>query len=75
MTSILPSLGPLEIANVLLVGERRKRCMQADTMARTGFLASLLISVDGTTTARAGGDTLNLARAQPGPFRLRRRLP
>jgi predicted nucleic acid-binding protein len=62
--AIVPSLWPLEIANVLLVGERRKRCTQADTVTWTGFLASLPISVDGETTARAWGDTLNLARAQ-----------
>jgi predicted nucleic acid-binding protein len=33
-------------------------------VAWTGFLASLPISVDGATTARAWGDTLSLARTQ-----------
>jgi predicted nucleic acid-binding protein len=52
------------VANALLVGERRKRCTQADTTAWTGFLQSLPITVDQETTGRAWGDVLNLARSQ-----------
>jgi predicted nucleic acid-binding protein len=60
----VPSLWHLEIANVLLVGERRGRSTQADTVNWTGFLAGLPITIDGETTARAWTDTLSLARAQ-----------
>jgi hypothetical protein len=51
--AVVPALWPLEIANVLLAGERRKRCTPADTATWMTFLASLPITVDGETTARA----------------------
>jgi predicted nucleic acid-binding protein len=51
------------VANVLLVGERRGRSSQADTVTWLGFLNSLPILVDGETNTRAWGDTINLARA------------
>ena len=35
----VPRLWHLELANVLLVGERRGRCTQADTTSWLGFLA------------------------------------
>jgi predicted nucleic acid-binding protein len=64
VTAFVPSIWPLEVANALLVGERRKRCTQADTSAWTGFLQSLPITVDDETTARAWGDILTLALSQ-----------
>jgi predicted nucleic acid-binding protein len=60
---IVPSLWHLEIANVLVVAERRGRSAQSDTLTWTGFLSSLPITVDGETVARAWTDTLSLARA------------
>jgi predicted nucleic acid-binding protein len=60
---VVPALWHLKVANVLLVGERRKRSTQADTIAWTGFLKSLSVEVDGETTARAWTDILSLARA------------
>jgi predicted nucleic acid-binding protein len=60
----VPSLWPLEVANALLMGERRGRSTQADTATWTAFLTSLPISVDDETNARAWNDTLNLARSQ-----------
>jgi predicted nucleic acid-binding protein len=60
--AVVPTLWHLEVANVLLVGERRGRCTQANTVTWLNFLASLPIDVDPETTARAWGDTLNLAR-------------
>ncbi|MBX6314439.1 MAG: type II toxin-antitoxin system VapC family toxin [Isosphaeraceae bacterium] len=36
--AFVPSLWPLEIANVLLLGERRGRSTQADTAHWTSFL-------------------------------------
>jgi predicted nucleic acid-binding protein len=59
---LAPRLWHLEVANVLLVGERRGRCSQADTTIWLGFLAGLPIPVDGATEARAWSDTINLAR-------------
>src|SRR6185437_1213302 len=52
----------LEVANVLLVGERRGRCSQADTTQWLSYLSGLPIVVDGATEARAWSDTVSLAR-------------
>src|SRR3954452_4971325 len=61
---LVPRLWHLEIANVLLVGERRGRCSQADTTSWLSYLSGLPIVVDAATEARAWTDTLNLARQQ-----------
>jgi predicted nucleic acid-binding protein len=60
--AIVPDLWHLEVANTLLVGERRKRSTQANTVTWLGFLASLPIAVDEDTRAHAFGDALSLAR-------------
>jgi predicted nucleic acid-binding protein len=60
--AIVPDLWHLEVANTLLVGERRKRSTQANTVTWLGFFASLPIAADDETTAHAFGDTLSLAR-------------
>src|SRR5579883_1433798 len=59
---LVPRLWHLEIANVLLFGERRGRCSQADTTQWLAYLAGLPIVLDGETEARAWSDTLGLAR-------------
>jgi predicted nucleic acid-binding protein len=59
---LVPRLWHLEIANVLIVGERRGRCTQADTASWISYLSGLPILVDGATEARAWGETLHLAR-------------
>src|SRR3954451_14317850 len=59
----VPSLWPLEVANALLVGERRKRITPPDTAKFLSLLGTFPITVDDETTARAWGDTLGLARA------------
>jgi predicted nucleic acid-binding protein len=59
---LVPRLWHLEIANVLLVGERKKRCARADTTQWLAYLSALPIAVDGETEARAWSDTLDLAR-------------
>jgi predicted nucleic acid-binding protein len=59
---LVPRLWHLEVANVLLVGERRKRCTQADTTTWLSFLSGLPVVVDGATEARAWSDIINLAR-------------
>jgi predicted nucleic acid-binding protein len=61
-TAIVPDLWHLEVANTLLVGERRKRSTQANTVTWLGFLSSLPIEVDEETKAHAIGDTISLAR-------------
>src|SRR5271165_4629152 len=58
---IVPRLWHLEVANVLLVGERRGRCSQADTTQWLSHLALLPIVVDNATEARAWSDTLSFA--------------
>ncbi len=60
--AFVPDLWHLEVANTLLVGERRKRSTQANTVTWIGFLSSLPIAVDDETKAHAFGNTLNLAR-------------
>src|SRR5512135_424260 len=59
---LVPRLWHLEIANVLLVGERRGRCTQADTTAWLSFLSGLPIVVDVATEAHAWTDALALGR-------------
>ena len=59
---LVPRLWHLEVANVLIVSERRARCTQADTINWLGFLSGLRITVDGETERRAWSDTIALAR-------------
>src|SRR5271165_6165935 len=59
---VVPRLWHLEVANVLLVSERRKRCSQADTTKWLSYLATLPIVVDASTEIRAWSDTIGLAR-------------
>lgn len=59
-----PSLWPLEVANVLLVGERRGRISAADVSRFLALLDTFPITIDDETTARAWVETLALARAQ-----------
>jgi predicted nucleic acid-binding protein len=62
-TAFVPSLWHLEVANALLMGERRKRSTEADTARWLAFLTPLPITVDDETPTRAWGDVLRLARA------------
>jgi predicted nucleic acid-binding protein len=62
--AFVPYLWHLEVANTLLVGERRKRSTQANTVAWLGFLAHLPITVDEETKLHAFGDITNLGRSQ-----------
>lgn len=61
-TAWVPSLWHLEVANALLMGERRKRSTAANSATWLSFLTPLPIVVDDETTVRAWGDVLHLAR-------------
>ncbi len=81
--AIVPTLWPLEVANALLMGERRKRSTEAETIHWIGILGRLPIVIDAETNAQAWGDTIALARghklsAYDGAYlelAIRRRLP
>jgi len=59
---IVPTIWPLEVANALLVCERRKRLTEADTVRFLAFLQAMPIVVDEETASRALDDILFLAR-------------
>jgi predicted nucleic acid-binding protein len=59
---LVPRLWHLEVANVLMVGTRRKRCSQADTTPWLAYLAGLPIVLDGATELQAWSRTVNPAR-------------
>src|SRR5437867_2988509 len=60
--AIVPAIWPLEVANALLMGERRKRSTQAQATAWIQHLATMPISVEPLTTAQAWGSVLAIAR-------------
>ncbi len=61
-TAVVPSHWPLEVANVLLVAERRGRLKEADSTRFLELLGALPIEVDSETHARAIGAILSLGR-------------
>lgn len=58
---VVPGLWPLEVANVLLVAERRGRITIFERRQALITLAELPIHIEPQTTARAWADTLTLA--------------
>jgi len=58
----VPALWPLEVANTLLHGERRRRLTVAASQRFLGLLEALPIEIHRETTARATGPTLTVAR-------------
>src|SRR3954470_18123888 len=60
--AVVPSLWPLEAANVLLRSERHGRITQADSTTFLHLLKSLPIRIDEETACRALGDVMGLAR-------------
>ena len=82
-SSVVPMLWPLEVANALLMGERRKRSTEAETIRWIGILNRLPIIIDDETNKRAWSDTIALARghklsaydAAYLELAIRRRLP
>src|SRR4051794_38387962 len=59
-TAIVPAVWHLEVTNVLVVAERRKRTTAARSAEFLTILAAFSIWVDEQTAARAWGETLNL---------------
>lgn len=59
---VVPSLWPLEVSNVLLVGERRGRVTPAQSAQFVATLRALPIMVDEETSRRAWDQILTLAR-------------
>ena len=60
--AIVPSIWPLEVANVLAVAERRGRIRESDSARFVELLKALPIAVEDTPFARATGAVLSLAR-------------
>jgi predicted nucleic acid-binding protein len=62
--AVVPALWPLEVANVLLMAERRKRSNHTRATKWLRYLSALPIAVDPETPFRAFDHILNLARPQ-----------
>src|SRR5271165_3640720 len=63
VSAIVPALWPLEVANILLLGERRQRSKAAEASNWLNYLQLLPIRVDDETAARAWPDILHVARS------------
>jgi predicted nucleic acid-binding protein len=61
-SAVVPALWPLEVANALLMGERRKRATEAKVTTFLGLLQALPIGLDDETAGRAWDDSIHLAR-------------
>jgi predicted nucleic acid-binding protein len=59
----VPGLWPLEVANVLLMAERRQRLTQAQRVRALTALGSLSIAIDTETATHAWTQTISLAAA------------
>jgi predicted nucleic acid-binding protein len=62
--ALVPPLWPYEVANGLLVGERRGRLTPAETARVLALLASLPIRIDAQAHERAQREVLELARRE-----------
>lgn len=60
--ALVPALWPLEVANALVVAERRGRITCGDSLAFIAMIEELPITVDAGTAARAFHETIALAR-------------
>ena len=62
--AVAPSLWALEVANVLLVGERRNRLKEADSARFIELLRELHITADNETADHALREILSIGRVQ-----------
>jgi predicted nucleic acid-binding protein len=60
--ALVPANWPLEVANSLIVGERRKRSTQAQAGRMIAYLEAMPISIDDQTTDHAWTLTMSFAR-------------
>ncbi|MBA2849041.1 type II toxin-antitoxin system VapC family toxin [Thermosulfuriphilus ammonigenes] len=60
----VPSIWPLEVANALLMAERRRRLTRAEVENFLSLLQELPIQVEGDTILRVWGEILLLAREE-----------
>jgi predicted nucleic acid-binding protein len=61
--AVVPATWPLEVANTLVMGERRRRSTEAQAATWLSYLRALPVVIDDETAVQAWGDTLRLARA------------
>ena len=61
--AVVPALWPLEVANAVVIAERRGRCSQAWSTDWIQYLQRLAIRIDGQTVVRAWSDILHIARS------------
>lgn len=62
LTTIVPAIWPFEVANTLIVGERRRRITSTGTLAFLGLLNSFSIQIEADPRAQAWGDAMQLSR-------------
>jgi predicted nucleic acid-binding protein len=61
--ALVPALWPLEVANILIMGERRQRSTEAEVSRWLRYLQLLPIRLDDETASRAWSDILHVARS------------
>jgi predicted nucleic acid-binding protein len=62
-TAVVPSIWPLEVGNVLLVAERKKRLTEADSSRFLALLSDLPILIEQESPERMIKETFTLARS------------
>jgi len=62
--AFVPSIWPLEVANALLMAERRQRLTRAEVGNFLSFLQELPIEVEEDTVLRVWGEILSLGREE-----------
>lgn len=62
--AVVPSIWPLEVCNVLLIAERKKRIGMSDTRRFVAIIDALPIMVVAENTMRIFSEVISLARAQ-----------
>jgi len=63
VTAVVPGLWPLEVANILVLAERRQRSTEVEASKWLRYLQMLPIAVDDETAARACSSILYIARS------------
>ena len=61
--AVVPALWPLEVANILVMGDTAKRSTEAEASRWLGYLTKLPIRIDDESTRCAWSDVLHVARS------------